>query len=125
MRKLLSAIMLIIVTAIFTACSNGSSPSDAAKAFYEASNNKNYKEAEKYVAQEVRDYAASKGYSLKEGIDVFTHNGDMKNVKVISEEIKGKKATVVVKVTFNSGGTETKELPMFLEDGVWKIGLER
>jgi curli biogenesis system outer membrane secretion channel CsgG len=125
MRKLLSAIMLIMVTAIFTACSNGSSPSDAAKAFYKASNDKDYKEAEKYIAQEVFDYAESKGYSMKEGIDVFTHDGDMKNIKIISEEINGKQATVVVKVTFNSGGTETKELPMFLEDGVWKIGLER
>ena len=125
MKKILMLIMIVALAGTFAACSNTSTPKDTAKEFYAASNDKNYEEAEKYIAQEVIDYSNSQGYSLKEGIDVFTNDGDMKKVKIISEEVDGETANVVVKVTFNSGSTQTKELPMFLEEDTWKIGLEQ
>lgn len=125
MKKIFMLMMILTLTGIFAGCSNVSDTGKAAINFYNASNDKDYKEAEKYIAQEVYDYAESRGYDIKEAIDVFTQDGNMKKVKVVSEEINDKTATVVVKVTFNSDNTLTKELPMYLEDGTWKVGLEQ
>ncbi len=91
MKKFLMVIMIVALSGTFVACSNDSAPSEAAKSFYKASNNKDYEEAEKYIAQEVIDYSKSNGYGLKEGIDVFTNDGDMKKVKIISEEVDGER----------------------------------
>lgn len=123
--KKLTLVLFIVVISLLTACSGGEGPSEAVESFYDAANDFEYSTAEKWVAEEVYNYVESSGNSLTEGIDGFTRGGNVESMDILDETVTGEKAEVIVKVTFKDGSTDTKEIPMYFEDDVWKIGLAR
>jgi hypothetical protein len=47
---------------------------------------------------------------------------EMKSIKPIDEKITGETAIFIVKLNYKGGFSNTGEIKMIKEDGIWKIG---
>ncbi|MCK5056376.1 MAG: DUF4878 domain-containing protein [Candidatus Aminicenantes bacterium] len=93
------------------------------KAAYTAANEGRYSEAEKYLHSEALNYIKT-GWGvlwLKRLWDKMSKNGNIEKIEIIKEKIRGEGASVDFKKHFKDGETKNISVPLFKEDGFWKI----
>ena len=89
-----------------------------------AANKGEYSEAEKYLSLET--IAAVKGIGALSGgtkgiWDKNTRNGTIEKIDILSEEIRGEGATVLIKIHFKDGKTKDSTEQLIKENGDWKL----
>lgn len=114
-------ILLIILTS-FIACEKfgKKSPSEAIKDFYMLGNESRYVDAEQYLTNELKS-SLLPGGGIKEFLDDFTKNGNLKKVKIFKEETKGQGSTIYFELIYNDGSSHTDITTLLFKDGIWKI----
>ena len=114
------AAMLLMFAVALTACEKASvppgtslvakTPGETAKAFYVALNERKYPEAQAMLTKEALDgLNASAGETkggLKDIADSATKSGTISDVEIVSEQVQGEEAKVVVNLRFKDGTTE-------------------
>ena len=122
-----SAISLVITLFILSACGQVAtpfekSPSDVVKTFYQTANEGKYSDAVLLLSEGERAAMQRLGVGLKHHLDKNTRNGTIKDVQILSEVIRGEGATVIARISYQDGSTNTNDQTNLIkEKGSWKI----
>ena len=132
MKRVLS--IFAVVAALFMVSCGGSTPSDAAVEVYQMVIDGEYDAVAENIfydstdAEEIEQSKAMIASLLKEkAAPRFEEKGGVKNVEAVSETIAedGKSAVVELKITFGDGSEETEKADMKLDDGKWKLAMDK
>ena len=132
MKRVLS--IFAVVAALFMVSCGGSTPSDAAVEVYQMIIDGKYDAVaenmyyESTDAEEVEQSKALIASMLKEkAAPQFEKKGGIKNVEALSETIAedGQSAVVELKITYGDGSEETEKADMKLDDGKWKLAMNK
>lgn len=101
------------------------SPAETVAAAYMAANEGRYSEAKEYLSSAVIKVAEGDLGALAGGLrgmwDEITRNGTIREIEVLSEEVRGEGATVRFKIHYEDGRTKNEDEPLVQEDGQWKL----
>ncbi len=90
-----------------------------------AANEGQYSETTEYLSSAVIEVAEGDWGALVGGSrgmwDEITRNGTIREIEVLSEEIRGEGATVRFKIHYKDGSTKNEDEPLVQEDGQWKL----
>jgi len=127
MRKsfLFIVFALILSSIILWNCNsrNEVGPGDTIIKIYGAANDGWYSTAEQYIFSEILTNLKQNYGSLYliDLWDIYTDFGKIKDIEVISEDVRGERADVTFRVHFQDGKTKEDHDLMFKEGQRWKI----
>ena len=130
MRTISQAVLAAIVIAafiIYSGCGSigQKSPTETVKAAIMAANDAEYSEADKYLSADILNVMKGSLGTLSGGMkgawDEKTHNGTIKEIEILKEEVRGEGATVNFKIHFKDGKTEDGTQHLIKENGQWKF----
>ena len=112
-----------------TGCGHFKRPSTVVHSVYVDCNNGEYPKARHLFVQDLRDTSdgaiVANGKGIKSVCDRLTKSSSLTGVEIVSENIQGDRATVIVDAHFVSGEAHYGERSTLLrEDGVWKLTAE-
>jgi len=120
-----------IAATITTGCDKASapfrkSPGEVVRAFYLAANAGKYSEAEEMLNSEykqaVSGFLGQMAGGFKGICDKISKNGSISAVDIVSEEVRGEGATVVVNIRFKDGTTNQNDRnQLVLQNGKWLL----
>lgn len=133
MKKALS--ILALVAAVFlVSCGGNPTPSEAAVKVYQMVKDGNYEGVAENIfydsdnAQDIEEAKAMITSLLKEKAGpMIESKGGVKDVEVVNETVAedGQSATVELKITYGDGSEETEKANMKLDDGQWKLAMNK
>lgn len=133
MKKVLSVFALVALV-FMVSCGGSSTPADAAVNVYQMVQDGNYEGVADNVyydsdnAEEVAEAKAMVVSLFKEKAGpMIESKGGVKNVEVVSETIAedGQSAVVALKIVYGDGSEETDDISMKLDDGKWKLSMDK
>ncbi|MBR5982837.1 MAG: DUF4878 domain-containing protein [Bacteroidales bacterium] len=118
MKKLVIVLAVIAMVFSMSSCkkNGGSTPTDAAKAYYECLKKGDYKAAVKSTYKYNKEMTAEEQKKAEEAIDALADKismgiglrGGLSSFEVSNEKIDGEMATVDVKMKYGDGGEDSK-----------------
>ncbi|WP_291026312.1 DUF4878 domain-containing protein [Helicobacter sp.] len=128
LKKFVTLIMGITLGVFFVGC--GSSPKDVAVSFMEDAYKGNGDKLIKYVyipkKEEIGGKELAEGKlkaAAQRAKETAQEAGGLKNIEVVSEEIKEKSAHIELRVHFKNGNHKVENVRLVNDDGKWKIRL--
>jgi len=118
--------VLSVITGGKAAIRFSDSPAQVVKAFYMEYNEGKYSEVDRLLSADVSravhgPLAQARG-GFKGLCDFNTRNGTITRIDVISEEIRGEGATVIVRIRFRDGSVKENDRNLLIrENGGWKL----
>ncbi len=106
----------------------GNSPGGVVRGFYKAANEGRYSDAEQYLSTDtltaIKGPLGQKAGGFKKISDDNTRNGQIKEIEITKEDIRGERATVYARIVFKDGQTKNDDVTELIkEKGDWKIAL--
>ena len=105
----------------------GGSPESTVKAFYEHLNKAEYSKAKELYTREARQMVDGQLMAMGGGFAKWgeheTKGGTIKEVSILSSDVRGEGAKVLCRITFIDGSAVTKSVFLTKEDGSWRMGL--
>jgi len=128
MKKFLYVTLAMVLVALVACNSISNSPADTGKQFYTLIINGKVNDAYGMISksgQKMLENYAGGAAALSTKTKQAEENGGMKEIQVVSEEVKGDTAVVNLKIIFNSGNPIVNTLDLIKEDGKWKIAINK
>jgi hypothetical protein len=125
-RKVL--LLMVLMTAGFGAAGllAADSPAAVVRAVYMNCNAGQYSKVERLLSADLQKLLHSQVGVINGGVkglcDENTHHGTMTALEIVSEDVKGEGAKVLVNIHFKNGKTTQREGNwLILENGSWKV----
>ena len=130
MKHWVTGCTLLILCVSFIACKGKSpfqkSPGEVVKASYMAANEGRYSDMKDLFSADGKKLLDSDMAQLAGGLkgicDKETKNGTISKVEIVSENIRGEGASVIVNIFYKDGSKKTNDSNgLILENGSWKL----
>ncbi len=126
MKRLVTFILVALIASVLGGC--GNSPSKGAKEFYLSIEKGKVNDAYSMITKEgqgLLSNLAGGAAALSKTTKEMEAKKGIKEIQVLSEEIKGDTATVKLKIIFNNGESSEETDDWVKEDGKWKLAIKK
>jgi hypothetical protein len=129
MRSTIAFLALVLAASLSISCSRtgfsiAASPSSVVREMYTKCNTGQYSEVEPLLSTDFQSLVHRAGVGVRGICDDETRQSTVTGIDVVSEEIKGEGAKVVVNIHFKDVTNERhKSIPLIKEKGSWKIAV--
>lgn len=120
-----TSIAVAIVMTLLTGCGNTisapqKSPGETVRAFLQSANEAKYSEAETFLSKECTQGKIA-GF-VKLVCDQITRDGSVAEIDVVSEDIRGEGATVLINILYKDHDVKKDDkYELILRDGKWQL----
>ncbi len=126
MKRLVAFVLVTLIAAVLGGC--GNSPSKSAKEFHFLIEKGKVNDAFSLITKEGQGLLsglAGGAAALSKSTKEIEAQKGIKEIQVLSEEIKGDTATVKLKILYNSGEFQEDTNDWVKEDGKWKLAIKK